>query len=147
MQPIIFAADFAVFPICTYVQSPNCREPATQSDMNGCTLCDFKEVDVVLNDIWKTAIATARERDAYIVAGKVPREEMLRNAQRTWITYRDQACLVESTIARGGSLQSLLQYKCLHAKTLNRISDLQYFTEMEQTYPNLPSPLNGTFPR
>jgi len=131
MKPIVFAAALAVFPICAHAQSPKCREPATQSDMNGCALRDFKEVDVVLNDIWKTAIATARERDAYIGEGEVPSEEMLRDAQRTWITYRDQACLAESTIARGGSLQPLLQYTCPHAKTLNRISDLQYFTEME----------------
>jgi len=131
MKPIVFAAALAVFPICAHAQSPKCREPATQSDMNGCALRDFKEVDVVLNDIWKTAIATARKRDAYIGEGEVPSEEMLRDAQRTWITYHDQACLAESTIARGGSLQPLLQYTCPHAKTLNRISDLQYFTEME----------------
>lgn len=95
--------------------------------MNSCALRDFKEVEVVLNGIWKTAIATARERDAYIGAGEVPSTEMLRDAQRTQITYRNQACLAESTIARGGSLQPLLQYTYLHAKTLNQIRDLHYF--------------------
>ncbi|MDG1102709.1 MAG: DUF1311 domain-containing protein [Ascidiaceihabitans sp.] len=82
-KPIIFAAALAVFPICTHAQSPNCHEHATQSDMNSCALRDFKEVEVVLNGIWKTAIATARERDAYIGAGEVPSKEMLRDAQRT----------------------------------------------------------------
>ena len=51
--------------------------------MNSCALRDFKEFEVVLNGIWKTAIATARERDAYIGAGEVPSKEMLRDAQRT----------------------------------------------------------------
>ena len=83
MKHIIFAAALAVFPICAHAQSPNGHEPATQSDMNGCALRDFKEVEFVLNGIWKTAIATAREGDAYIGAGEVPRKEMLRDPQRT----------------------------------------------------------------
>ena len=58
------------------------------------------------------------------------RARMLRTAQRTWIKYRDQACLTEITIARDGSIQPLIQYICLERLALNRIEDLEFFRDL-----------------
>ena len=55
---------------------------------------------------------------------------MLHTAQRTWIKCRDQACLAEITIARGGSIQPLIQYICLERLALNRIEGLEFFRDL-----------------
>lgn len=116
-----------LFPIAAKAQSPDCSDPQTQADMNDCASRAFISADAHLNQVWKAAMSAALERDDYLQSGKIPSAVMLRDAQRSWIKFRDQACLAESTVVRGGSLQPLIQYVCLERLTLNRIDDLVFF--------------------
>jgi len=116
-------------PDVAAAQAPDCAEPLTQTDMNDCASRAFASADSLLNQVWKTAVETAKRRDSELYNNEEPSEDMLRQAQRSWITFRDQACLAESTIARGGSIQPLLQFVCLERLTLNRVDDLEFFAE------------------
>ncbi len=127
MKTLILAAVAVLLPITGSAQSPDCSAPQTQMDMNDCASRAYASADAELNNIWKIAIRDAKNRDTYLEVGDIPSEDMLRTAQRTWIEYRDQACLAESTIARGGSIQPLIQYICLERLTLNRVEDLEFF--------------------
>lgn len=117
------------FPSVAGAQAPDCAEPLTQIDMNDCASRAFASADSLLNQVWKTAVETAKRRDSELYNNEEPSEDMLRQAQRSWITFRDQACLAESTITRGGSIQPLLQFVCLERLTLNRVDDLEFFAE------------------
>jgi uncharacterized protein YecT (DUF1311 family) len=127
MKFIPLTALIATFPIWATAQSLDCREPLTQMDMNACASRAYASADAQLNHVWKSAIRAAKLRDEYLPNGDTPSEELLRTAQRSWITFRDQACLAESTVVRGGSIQPLMQYVCLERLTLNRIESLEMF--------------------
>lgn len=89
-----------------------------------------KIADKELNRVYKQAKAAARRRDAYLEAGQVPAVIMLRDAQRAWIPFRDQACAVESTLMRGGTAQPLLKWGCMARLTRQRTEDLRYFAHL-----------------
>ena len=127
MKTLILKSVAVLLPITGFTQSPDCSAPQTQMEMNDCASRAYASADALLNNTWKIAIRDAKNRDTYLEVGDIPSEDMLRTAQRTWIKYRDQACLVESTIPRGGSIQPLIEYTCLERLTLNRVEDLEFF--------------------
>ena len=101
----------------------------TQMDMNFCAAQSYGYADEDLNLAYQLARAQAKQMDEYLQEGEVPAATMLRDAQRAWITFRDLACDVESTLVRGGSMQPLIYYSCLERETRNRTESLRYFGE------------------
>ena len=55
--------------------------------------------------------------------------DTLRAAQRAWLTYRDQHCLAESFIARGGSMQASAEHLCKSYLTHQRTFELSELTQ------------------
>ncbi|WP_146586862.1 lysozyme inhibitor LprI family protein [Puniceibacterium confluentis] len=108
-------------------QPLDCVSPTTQVEMTGCAARAHEAADAELNAVWKKAMAKARDLDHYIGADEIPAVTILRDAQRAWIPYRDQACEAESLLARGGTLQSQLFYECLTRLTRTRTEDLAGF--------------------
>ncbi len=110
-------------------QTLDCSDPQTQVEMTGCAALALDDADAGLNDSYEDAVAKARQMDA-AEPGLTPSNlEMLRDAQRAWIPYRDLACAAESTIARGGSMQNQLFYICLERLTRQRTYDLDLFAK------------------
>lgn len=120
-----------LIPAPLLAQSLNCTAPGTQAELTECAAQAHTASDAFLNQAWRKAMDAARAQDAYLRAGDVPSAQMLRDAQRAWITYRDQACDAESTIARGGSMQNMLVYICLERLTRRRTEDLRLFAEQK----------------
>ena len=73
---------------------------------------------------------SAKQMDQYLAPGEVTNSEMLRDAQRAWIPFRDKACAAESNLARGGTMQSMLVSSCMERLTRQRTEDLRYFGEV-----------------
>lgn len=112
-------------------QTLDCSNPMTQVEMTGCAAQDFEASDAALNAAYRAAIAMVRRWDSGQPGLDPSNEAMLRDAQRAWIPYRDQACAAESTIARGGTMQNQLFYLCLDRLTEQRTNDLLFFTEFK----------------
>lgn len=112
----------------TVAQELNCAEPVTQLEMTGCASRAAEEADGALNETWQLAIEAVKQSDAANPGYEPSSEEILREAQRSWISFRDQACSAEATIARGGSMASMLFLMCLERLTLRRTEDLRLFT-------------------
>lgn len=109
-------------------QQLDCTNPITQVEMTGCASRAAEAADQQLNATWRRAIAAVRATDAAGPAYDPSSEDILRDAQRAWISFRDQACSAEATIARGGSMASQLFLICLERLTLRRTEDLRLFT-------------------
>lgn len=106
------------------------RDDLDQSSMNECAHMDWQAADKDLNLVYKRAKTAARRIDEYLDSGQKPAAIMLRDAQRAWIPYRDQACEVESTVMRGGTMQPLLRWVCMARLTRERTKDLRFFADM-----------------
>jgi uncharacterized protein YecT (DUF1311 family) len=112
-------------------QQVDCSAAQTQMDLTFCAQQAWMAADEDLNLAWGLAMAAARAQDAaYLPPGAPPAADMLRAAQRTWITFRDQACAAESNLARGGSMQPMLDFSCRERLTRQRTEDLRYYGEM-----------------
>ena len=55
----------------------------------------------------------------------------MREAQRAWITFRDNACAAEGYAMKGGSAEPLVVYGCMRTLTLERTAHL---TSMVEAY-------------
>ncbi|CUH77742.1 hypothetical protein TRM7557_01542 [Tritonibacter multivorans] len=117
-------------PSALQAQDLDCSNPLTQVEMTGCAAQAFEAADADLNLAYRMARDMARSLDQGLPADQIPAEIILRDAQRAWIPYRDQACEAESLLARGGSLQNQLFYMCLERLTRARTEDLRLFGEV-----------------
>ncbi len=124
---LFLAAPLVLWAGAGGAQELNCANPTTQIEMTGCAARSYEAADAALNAVWKQAMAKARDLDSYISAEDVPAATILREAQRAWIAYRDQACEAESLVVRGGSMQSQIYYLCLTRLTRTRTDDLAGF--------------------
>ena len=101
----------------------------TQVEMTGCAAEAHAAADAELNQVWKEAAAKARAADGAAPEAQPTDFEMLRDAQRAWIPFRDKACAAESTMARGGTMQNQLYFICLERLTRTRTADLRLYVE------------------
>lgn len=90
----------------------------TQLEMNDCAKLEFVQADEQLNAAWNQAKA-AMDGLGY--------GDMLLDAQRKWLAYRDAACAAEVSPYEGGSIQPLIAYSCLTRLTRARSQDLENF--------------------
>ncbi|MCV3274308.1 lysozyme inhibitor LprI family protein [Roseobacter sp. WL0113] len=95
--------------------------------MTGCASRAAEAADAELNAVWAIAIDAAERRDAADRDYDISSEALLRDAQRSWIAFRDKACSAEATFARGGTMANQLFLLCLERLTLRRTEDLRLF--------------------
>lgn len=106
-------------------QEVNCANPTSQFEMTECAFRSADAADALLNEQYRKAMATAKAMDADFQAGPIPLADLLRDAQRAWIPFRDAACSVESGLAQGGTAQNQFFAECLERLTNQRIDDLR----------------------
>ena len=105
-----------------------CADPQTQGQMNVCAARDFAAADAALNEQWRLTAAQMKAHDA-----QIDREhdnqpgyfETLLEGQRAWLAFREAHCRMESFMARGGSMQPLLDAHCKTYMTGLRIEQLR----------------------
>ncbi|MEM8877907.1 MAG: lysozyme inhibitor LprI family protein [Pseudomonadota bacterium] len=90
----------------------------TTADMNFCLQRSTDAWDAVLNQNYQALMRGWQASD------QAEPQAILRNAQRAWITYRDNACTAEAFLYRGGTLQGVIVGACLEQQTALRAIDL-----------------------
>jgi uncharacterized protein YecT (DUF1311 family) len=96
-------------------QTTECSHETTQMAMNACAFAAYARADADLTDAYAAARAGLIDE-----AG----QRLLRDAQRTWIPFRDAACAAEADQVRGGSMAPMVQGLCLTRLTQTRANDL-----------------------
>lgn len=122
-------AVMSALPNVLAAQDLDCENPVSQIEMTGCASKAYEAADADLNLAWKIAMSQARRMDQDMDYDPT-NADLLRDAQRKWIAFRDAACTAESTLMRGGSAQNMLYLGCLEKLTRQRTEDLRYFGEV-----------------
>jgi uncharacterized protein YecT (DUF1311 family) len=111
----------------------DCNNQVTQVDMNQCAYIAYQRSDIELNRQWKLAMIAAqasdREIDDVKRGGRKGFVESLKAAQRAWLVYRDNHCVLNSYNAIGGSMEPMLQRFCLKNLTEARTAQLKEIAE------------------
>ena len=118
----VLAAALIAFP--ALAQEVDCANAMAQSELNQCAYADWQAADARLNLAYKRAMALLKEWDAGLPPEERGGAEALRNAQRAWITFRDEACAAEGYAMKGGSAEPLLVYGCMRRLTEERTNHL-----------------------
>lgn len=94
-----------------------CEDAQTQLELNECSARAYQTADAELNEAYKAAMNVVKDWSP-------ESPEKLRDAQRSWIGYRDKACLVYQ-YPESGSITPLLINDCLRKITADRTEDLK----------------------
>jgi len=97
----------------------DCDNGSPMLEINQCASFKFAEVDGQLNELYKEKLTETRSEAS---------KKRLRDAQRTWIAFRDKACLYEAGPEKeSGSIWPFHQFGCMEFYTKRRIQDLQLY--------------------
>lgn len=108
-------------------QEVDCATDQTQAAMNQCAYLDFERADRALNIAYRARIAAERTTDRETDRTYDQRpggEQVLREAQRAWVTFRDAHCTLEGYESRGGSMEPLSYNSCRARLTEERTRQL-----------------------
>ena len=110
-----------------WAQEVDCSQAEAQVELTFCAEQDWIAADEELNTAYKAALAVMKEIDASV--GDSAAEGFLRQAQRDWVNYRDNACAAEGYFMHGGSAEPMVIYGCRARLTEERTMGLYYLTE------------------
>lgn len=88
----------------------------TTYDTNMCLTKVEEQVDKELNTVYLNALKRWN---------KDPENAELRDAERSWIAYRDATCKAEAGLYRGGTIMPSVGLRCDLRLTRRRIADLK----------------------
>ena len=110
-------------------QDVDCAVAEAQVELTFCAEQDWIAADAELNAAYKAAMAVMKETDATLGEDKAA-EGFLRQAQRDWVAFRDNACAAEAYPIHGGSAEAMLIYGCRARLTEERTLGLYYIAEI-----------------
>ena len=114
-----------------WAQEVDCSQAEAQVELTFCAEADWIAADEELNAAYKAALAVMKEIDAALAVGDRAAEGFLRQAQRDWVSYRDNACAAEAYPMHGGSAEPMVIYGCRARLTEERTMGLYYLTEFD----------------
>lgn len=102
-----------------------CNPAGNTAEMQQCAAEQYQAADEKLNQIYQLALSQ--------LDGEA--EQRLKEAQRSWIDFRDRTCSFEASSASGGTLEGLLYTGCLTEQTEKRTTELKgYFNDRASTF-------------
>ena len=107
-----------------WAQDVDCNAAETQTEMTFCAEQDWNDADAALNEAYQGAMAYLKQIDADLAAEDRGGVDFLRQAQRDWISFRDNACAAEGYTMHLGSAEPMVIYGCRARLTVQRTDDL-----------------------
>ena len=89
----------------------------TQVDLNACAYLAYRTADAARNRTYRQLMERLQSDKA---------KAMLRDAERTWIAYRDKECAFETWNSEDGTIHPMLVNQCLAVKTKAHTRELRY---------------------
>ena len=94
----------------------------TQMELNRQAGNELQEADRKLNDVYRRLMAVTA----------VDWRPKLRQAQLTWISFRDQECEFETISTVGGSIHGMMVANCRTRITLERVTELERLVNCQE---------------
>lgn len=127
---LALAAALASAGFAAQAQDVDCVATTSQNEMTLCAEQDWNAADADLNTVYKQAMAVLKDIDANLPDGEGA--NFLRQAQRDWITFRDNACAAEAYPMHGGTAEPMVIYGCRARLTRERTEGLSYIADNGQ---------------
>lgn len=112
-------APFLALPLAL-AAAPAAADCGDANDTRQMIACEHQELaaaDKRLNEVYRNLVAVVKDDEKKM--------NLLRDAQRKWIAFRDALCRLEGDSARGGTLEPLLETACLATQTKDQVRRLE----------------------
>ncbi|MGA8150791.1 MAG: lysozyme inhibitor LprI family protein [Terriglobales bacterium] len=118
-------------------QTPCEEKPIRQRQMDDCAAFEYKQADAHLNKVYRKAmqymtddLAQAQKQgDQKQIKYEETAIASLKEAERTWISYRHIQCKAAAQQYEGGSMAPMIYSQCLTTVTEHRTADLKSIYE------------------
>src|SRR5215475_1287773 len=118
-------------------QNPCDEKPWNQSQMDGCAAIEYKRADAHLNKVYRKTmqymtddlIRAQKQNDQAQIEYEETAMASLKEAERTWLSYRDIQCRAAAQQYEGGSMAPMIYSQCLTKLTEHRTADLKSIYE------------------
>ena len=118
-------------------QNPCNDKPTSQLQMDRCADFEYKEADAHLNRVYRKAVQymtddlarASKQADQKQIKYEETAISSLKEAERTWISYRDIQCKAAAQQYEGGSMAPMIYSQCLTTVTDHRTADLKSIYE------------------
>ena len=119
------------------MQNPCEEKPTSQRQMDDCAAFKYKQADAHLNKVYRKALQymtddlsrAQKQGDQKQVKYEETAIASLKEAERTWISYRDVQCKASAQQYEGGSMAPMIYSQCLTTLTEHRAADLKSIYE------------------
>ena len=112
-----------------WAQDVDCADAQSQMAMTWCAEQDWNAADADLNRAYQDAMAYLKQIDVSLAKADRGGVDFLRQGQRDWIGYRDNACAAEAFPMQGGSAEPMVIYGCRARLTRERTEGLSYISD------------------
>ena len=142
MKTVAFILLFPFLPHLVFTQpvptqNPCDEKPISQRQMDDCAAFRYKQADAHLNKVYRKAVqymtddlARAQKKgDERQIKYEEAAMASLKEAERTWISYRDIQCKAAAHQYEGGSMAPIIYSQCLTTATEHRTADLKSIYE------------------
>ncbi len=139
MTTVVLLLLFPIFGRLAVAQTQDLCEgkPISQRQMEDCAASQYKEADAHLNKVYRKVVQymtddlaqAQRQSDKKQVKYEETAIASLREAERTWISYRDIQCRAAAQQYEGGSAAPMIYSHCLTTLTEHRTADLKSIYE------------------
>jgi uncharacterized protein YecT (DUF1311 family) len=116
-------------------QNPCEEKPISQRQMDDCAALEYKQADAHLNKVYRKAVQcmtddlARKQGDQKQTKYEETAMASLKEAERTWIAYRDIQCKAAAQQYEGGSMAPMIYSQCLTTVTEHRTADLKSIYE------------------
>jgi uncharacterized protein YecT (DUF1311 family) len=141
-NPVLLPLVLFVFPLLaaqqpTSPQNPCEEKPTSQHQMDDCAAFEYKQADVHLDQVYRKALqymtddlTRAQQRgDQKQIKYEDTAMATLKEAERTWMSYRDIQCKAAAQHYERGSMAAMIYSQCLTTLTKHRTADLKSIYE------------------
>lgn len=143
MKPVAFLLLLPFLPHVVFAQqaapaqNPCEEKPISQRQMDDCAAFEYKQADAHLNKVYRKAVQymiddqarAQKQGDQKQTKQEETAIASLKEAERTWISYRDIQCKAAAQQYEGGSMAPMIYSQCLTALTEHRTADLKSIYE------------------
>ncbi len=142
MRKLLIVLVVCSSPLVAAQHTPGSQNPCeehsiSQSQMAECADFQFKQADARLNKIYGNALKymsddlarAERRSDKMQMRFEETAITSLKDAERTWLSYRDIQCKAAGQQYEGGSMAPMIYSQCLRIVTEHRIDDLKSIYE------------------
>lgn len=103
--------------LCSSSAFAVCDTNLNQTDLNICSMNEYKKEDQKLNKVYNAYTATLNKA----------KKSQVKAVQLNWIKYKESDCKYQASAYKGGSMEKFVLTSCLAKKTKLRTQDLQTY--------------------